>query len=111
MDLHIITEDAKRFYPALIEFDIEYVTFQYEDLKDKKLQIPKEFSGQLGLAITSDTSVTVFENYKEDFDFILIMATVPGKSGGKFDPVNFRKIREFRRLYPGKNSCGWRSKC
>ncbi len=102
IDLHIITEDAKRFYPALIEFDIEYVTFQYEDLKDKKLQIPKEFSGQLGLAITSDTSVTVFENYKEDFDFILIMATVPGKSGGKFDPVNFRKIREFRRLYPGK---------
>ena len=66
IDLHIITEDAKRFYPALIEFDIEYVTFQYEDLKDKKLQIPKEFSGQLGLAITSDTSVTVFENYKED---------------------------------------------
>lgn len=102
IDLHIITEDAKRFYPALIEFDIEYVTFQYEDLKDKKLEIPKEFSGQLGLAVTTDTPVTVFENYKEDFDFILIMATVPGKSGGKFDPVNFRKIREFRRLYPGK---------
>jgi ribulose-phosphate 3-epimerase len=102
IDLHIITEDAKRFYPALVEFDIEYVTFQYEDLKDKKLEIPKEFTGQLGLAITTDTPVTVFKNYQEDFDFILIMATVPGKSGGKFDPINFRKIREFRRLFPGK---------
>lgn len=102
VDLHIITNDARRFYPALEKFDIDFVTFQYEDLTDKKLQIPKEFTGQLGLAITSGTDVSVFDDYKEDFDFILLMATVPGQSGGKFDPVNFRKIREFKQRYPGK---------
>ena len=102
IDLHIITQDASRFYGALQKFDLDFVTFQYEDLKDKKLNIPKEYTGQLGLAITTNTSVKVFEDYKDDFDFILLMATVPGKSGGTFDPINFRKIREFRRLYPGK---------
>ncbi|MBK8925888.1 MAG: CBS domain-containing protein [Crocinitomicaceae bacterium] len=102
IDLHIITTDANRFYGALQKFDLDFVTFQYEDLKDKKLKIPKEFTGQLGLAITTNTSVKVFEDYQDDFDFILLMATVPGKSGGTFDPINFRKIREFRRLYPGK---------
>lgn len=102
IDLHIITSKAERFYPALEQFDIEYVTFQYEDLIDKKLNIPKEFSGQLGLAITSNTDISVFEDYKEDFDFILFMATVPGQSGGKFDPSNFRKIREFKQKYPTK---------
>jgi pentose-5-phosphate-3-epimerase/CBS domain-containing protein len=102
IDLHIITSDARRFYPALEKFDIDFVTFQYEDLTDKKLQIPKEFSGQLGLAITTHTDISVFEAYKEDFDFILFMATVPGQSGGKFDPINFRKIREFKRRYPDK---------
>jgi ribulose-phosphate 3-epimerase len=102
IDLHIITSDARRFYPALEKFDIDFVTFQYEDLTDKKLQIPKEFTGQLGLAITTNTDISVFEDYKEDFDFILFMATVPGQSGGKFDPINFRKIREFKRRYPDK---------
>ncbi|MBT29957.1 MAG: hypothetical protein CMO01_09885 [Thalassobius sp.] len=30
------------------------------------------------------------------------MATIPGQSGGTFDPVNFRKIREFSQKYPDK---------
>lgn len=102
IDLHIITEKAERFYPALENFDIEYVTFQYEDLLDKKLAVPKEFSGQLGLAITTNTEIDVFEDYADEFDFILFMATVPGQSGGKFDPINFRKIRSFQQKYPDK---------
>jgi ribulose-phosphate 3-epimerase len=102
IDLHIITGDARRFYPALEKFDIEYVTFQYEDLDDKKLTIPKEFSGQLGLAITSNTEIDVFEDYKDEFDFILFMATIPGQSGGQFDKSNFRKIRAFQQKYPNK---------
>lgn len=102
VDLHIITTHPKRFYPALETFDIEYVTFQYEDLEDKKLDIPKEFTGQLGLAITSHTSIDVFDDYAKDFDFILFMATIPGQSGGKFDKSNFRKIRAFQAKYPDK---------
>jgi ribulose-phosphate 3-epimerase len=102
IDLHIITSDAKRFIPALETFDIEFVTFQYENLTDKKLNIPKEFSGQLGLAITSETSIEVFDQYADEFDFILFMATIPGKSGGEFDKSNFRKIRAFQKKYPDK---------
>ena len=102
IDLHIITATPQRFYPALETFDIEYVTFQYEDLEDKTLNIPKEFTGKLGLAITSNTPIDVFENYKDDFDFILFMATIPGESGGKFDKNNFRRIRDFKKKYPNK---------
>lgn len=102
IDLHIITNDPKRFYPALETFDIEFVTFQYEDLESKELDVPKEFTGQLGLAITSDTPIGVFESYQEDFDFILFMATIPGESGGQFDKRNFRRIREFQQQFPNK---------
>lgn len=102
VDLHIITPKAERFYPALERFDIDYVTFQYEDLEDKNLNIPKEFSGQLGLAITSNTPISVFDQYADDFDFILFMATIPGQSGGKFDATNFRRIRAFQQKYPNK---------
>lgn len=102
IDLHIITPDASRFYPALASFDIDYVTFQYEDLIDKDLKIPTEFSGQLGLSITTNTPISVFDAYADEFDFILFMATIPGQSGGKFDKSNFRRIREFQRKYPTK---------
>lgn len=102
IDLHIITDKAERFYPALESFDIEYVTFQYEDLTDKNLNIPKEFTGQLGLSITTNTPISVFDQYADEFDFILFMATVPGQSGGKFDKSNFRRIREFQQKFPTK---------
>src|SRR5690554_6942479 len=34
---------------------------------------------------------------------LLILATIPGQSGGVFDPENFRKIREFKKKHPNKN--------
>ena len=102
IDLHIITENPEAYYPGIIEYNIDYVTFQYEDLKEKNLTIPPEYKGKLGIGITTSTDISVFENYKDSFDFILMMATIPGESGGKFDKSNFTKIREFSQLYPDK---------
>lgn len=101
IDLHIITENPEKFYPLLIENPVEYLTFQYENLKSK-LNIPSEISGKKGIAIITPTSIDIFEQYK-DFDFILIMATIPGQSGGVFDKINFTKIRQFRNKYPSKS--------
>ncbi len=101
IDLHIITEQPSKYYDLLIENPVEYVTFQYEDLKEP-LEIPSEVTGKKGIAVITPTPVTIFQEYP-DFDFILIMATIPGQSGGKFDTVNFGKIRKFRNLYPGKS--------
>lgn len=101
VDLHVITEEPEKYFDLLRETPVEYVTFQYEDLK-RKLDLPKDLKGRKGLAIITPTDVEVFDNYS-DFDFILIMATIPGQSGGTFDPVNFSKIRSFRRKYPKKS--------
>lgn len=101
IDLHIITEYPSKYYDLLIENPVEYVTFQYENLKEE-LNIPKEVKGNKGVAVITPTSVEIFKEY-ESFDFILIMATIPGQSGGKFDTINFSKIRQFRKLYPSKS--------
>lgn len=102
IDLHIITSEPQKYYPFLIENPVEYLTFQFEDLNGQKLEIPDEVSGKKGIAIITPTSVDIFQEF-EDFDFILIMATIPGQSGGKFDVTNFNKIRKFRKLYPSKS--------
>lgn len=101
VDLHIITETPEKYYDLLRETPVEYVTFQFEDLRSE-INIPSDITGKKGLAIITPTDVNVFDDYS-DFDFILIMATIPGQSGGKFDPVNFAKIRSFRRKYPKKS--------
>lgn len=101
IDLHIITEEPSKYYELLEKHPVEYVTFQYENLKEP-LNLPNTISGKKGIAVITPTDVSIFDEFK-DFDFILIMATIPGQSGGKFDTVNFDKIRKFRNKYPGKS--------
>lgn len=101
IDLHLITSSPEKYYNLLIQNPVDYLTFQLEDLTEK-LEIPKEISGKKGIAITTPTPIDVFEDFS-DFHFILIMATVPGQSGGSFDKINFDKIRRFRKKYPNKS--------
>lgn len=101
IDLHIITNDASKYYDLLRQHPVEYLTFQYEDLEGE-LEIPSDIQGKKGLAVITPTSIEVFDKF-QDFDFILIMATIPGQSGGKFDAVNFSKIRQFRKQFPEKS--------
>jgi pentose-5-phosphate-3-epimerase/CBS domain-containing protein len=101
IDLHIITKKPSNYYDLLRTVPVEYVTFQLEDLEEE-LVIPSDIKGKKGLAIVTPTSVEAFDQYS-NFDFILMMATVPGQSGGVFDAVNFKKIRDFQKKYPSKS--------
>lgn len=101
VDLHIITDHPEKYFDLLRETPVEYITFQFEQLT-RKLEIPEDITGRKGLAIITPTGINVFDQYA-DYDFILIMATVPGQSGGVFDKINFSKIRQFRRKYPDKS--------
>lgn len=101
LDLHIISNEPEKFYSYLESCPVDYVTFQYENISGK-LNIPTGIRSKKGLAVTTNTAVSVFDDYS-DFDFILIMATTPGQSGGVFDPINFKKIRDFKAKYPSKN--------
>ena len=101
IDLHIITPYPSKYRDLIRDIPVEYVTFQYEDLQEK-IEFPSNFSGKKGLAVITPTDISVFQEY-EDFDFILVMATIPGQSGGVFDTFNFSKIRKFKKLYPAKS--------
>ncbi len=101
IDLHIITDTPEKYFDLLRKEPVEYITFQVENLKED-LHLPNDISGKKGIAVITPTPIDVFEKYT-DFDFILIMATIPGQSGGVFDKINFEKIRKFRSKYPSKS--------
>jgi ribulose-phosphate 3-epimerase len=100
IDLHIITAEPEKYYDLLRANPVEFITFQYENLLGT-ISIPSDITGFKGLAIITPTPVSVFDAYS-NFDFLLVMATIPGQSGGQFDATNFRKIRDFSQKYPNK---------
>lgn len=100
IDLHIISDKPEQYYDLIASHEIEYVSFQYEQLGGPR-KFPENGKTSYGLAIVSDTPVSVFEDFKDQCDFVLIMTTTPGQSGGKFRKDNFQKIRQFRSNYPG----------
>ncbi|HET6993230.1 MAG TPA: CBS domain-containing protein [Bacteroidia bacterium] len=101
IDLHIISKTPGKYFPLLEKTPCDFVTFQYEDLPGK-LEIPKSITGKMGIAITAVSDIDIFEQYADRFDFILMMATIPGKSGGAFNKDIFRKIRMFKKRFPEK---------
>jgi len=101
IDLHLITPKPSQYYDRLKAQPVEMVTLQYEVLEEP-VKLPNIPGTKWGMAVTTPTDISVFEDFAEHFDFILIMATVPGQSGGQFDKSNFHKIREFAQRYPNK---------
>ena len=101
IDLHIITKTPSKYFDLLRQTPVEYVTFQLEDAEES-LDLPPDIPGKKGLAIITPTPVGAFDAHN-NYDFILIMATIPGQSGGVFDAINFKKIRDFQKKYPQKS--------
>ena len=103
VDLHIISEEPSKYNNFIHRNNIERVAYQLEDIKEDKFEIPNYDNTEFGLAITSETKVEVFNKYSDNCSYVLLMSTTPGESGGEFNMINFKKIRDFKRLYPGKS--------
>jgi ribulose-phosphate 3-epimerase len=101
IDLHLITPTPEKYFDLITKNKIENVTFQFEQVK-KYFEVPEGIAANIGLSIISETPIDVFNAFKNKFSFVLLMATTPGESGGKFNKKNFNKINQFRNKFPGK---------
>ncbi len=99
VDLHIISPTPERFFDLLRKTPVSRVSFQLEQF-GSEVQFPADLPGQIGLALMNDTPVEAFTPYAERCSYVLLMTTTPGQSGGVFNKETFRKIRQFRRLFP-----------
>ena len=101
LDLHIISKNPSKYDDFIKRNKIEFVTYQLENINEEFL-ISEINQTSFGIAITSNTDFKLFKNYEKFCDFILLMTTTPGESGGSFNHINFKKIRDFKNLFPSK---------
>ena len=98
IDLHIIAANPLKYAALIRELYIEYVSLQYEDM-GKVPDVPRIEGTKFGLAIKSETSLNILEEAK-GYDYIMLMCTTPGMSGGSFQKENFKRIIEIKSRYP-----------
>jgi len=101
LDLHIISKNPSKYDDFIKRNKIEFVTYQLENINEEFL-ISEINQTSFGIAITSNTDFKLFKNYEKFCDFILLMTTTPGESGGSFNHINFKKIRDFKNFFPSK---------
>ncbi|HLP51573.1 MAG TPA: hypothetical protein VK154_11855, partial [Chitinophagales bacterium] len=112
IDLHIISAEPEKYLQQIEDLKIEYVSFQYENLKQLPA-LPKGGVTRFGLSIISSTPLSIFNDTKvlplgEDlggagYSFVMLMTTVPGQSGGQFNRETFQKVIDFKSRYPKTN--------
>lgn len=99
IDLHVIGANSELFYSMAERLSIAQLTLQFENLQ-QDFVLPKERPYLLGLAIANETELDVLNTYEQDLDFVLLMTTTPGKSGGTFEKASFDRIRKCKQMYP-----------
>lgn len=105
-DVHIISENPALFIPELNRPNIARVSFQIEEIIGE-FHLPKLIGKEVGIAIhINHTHIEkTIERYIEDVDFVLLMMTTPGVSGGRFESEYFSKIQSLIRAFPNTQWC------
>ena len=99
IDLHVIGANYSSFFDMAQDLGVSQLTLQYENLPEH-ISLPADRLYNLGLAIVNDTSLEVLDKVKDSIDYVLLMTTTPGKSGGKFEKTSFDRIRKCKQMYP-----------
>lgn len=99
IDLHVISTNYKHFLALAEKWKVRQFCLQFENLP-KEIELPKQTNFKLGFALVNETPLQNIKPYQQHIDYILLMTTTPGKSGGKFKKESFQRIRDAKKMFP-----------
>ena len=101
LDVHLMIENPDKYAEAFIKAGSDIITFHYEALKDKSLDLIEMLHKngvKAGISIKPNTKAEEIEQLINKVDLVLIMTVEPGFGGQKFMPdcaIKIKKIKEF----------------
>ncbi len=100
LDVHLISATPENYLAKMEQQGVSRLCLQYEKLNE----IPAAFFEKTfirGIAVETDTAIeSIDKSLIEKLDFIMLMCTQPGVSGGKFDIRNFSRINYLKNHFP-----------
>jgi ribulose-phosphate 3-epimerase len=100
IDLHLITENPQEYYTLINSVTVDAVAFQYESFNTVINFKAHIHNCKVGIAVLNGTPLSVINDYLPYIDFVLLMTTTPGVSGGAFSKETFKKIRHVKAQFP-----------
>jgi ribulose-phosphate 3-epimerase len=100
LDVHLISDSPEPYFQLMEQHNVYRVCLQFEKIQS----IPESFFNgnfKKGIAIETNTAIdAIHKSVFEKLDFIMLMCTQPGVSGGKFDIKNFQRINYLKKHFP-----------
>ena len=96
LDLHLMVDDPRRFFPAFRDAGADAVTVHWEATPhiEGALHQLHELGLLAGVAINPATPVAVLDDIWDELDWLLIMSVNPGFGGQEFWPRALHKIEQ-----------------
>ena len=100
IDVHLMIEPVNELAKSFASAGADLISFHPEAVESTKdtIEIIKECSCKVGIAINPDTSLSVLDDVIDEIDLILLMSVYPGFGGQEFIEDTIEKIQAAREL-------------
>jgi len=103
-EIHLMADNPLAFIDRIDNKGLKKVIFHFESpaAHQKVIDRLRERGLSAGMAIKPETAIQAFRDEVESVDSLLFLTVRPGSYGNPFKPEVLRKIKDTRRLFPGK---------
>ena len=100
IDVHLMIEPVNELAKSFASAGADLISCHPEAVESTKdtIEIIKECSCKVGIAINPDTSLSVLDDVVDEIDLILLMSVYPGFGGQEFIEDTIEKIQAAREL-------------
>jgi len=103
-EAHLMVQNPQDYLPGFREAGAKEIFFHYEATSQplKIVEKVQKLGLRAGIAVNPETPVSAIMPFARAIDSVLFMSVHPGYYGSRFLPEVLDKVKEFRRLQPGK---------
>ena len=103
VDIHLIEPHPAKYIDEIKVLSPDFLAVQYEDLVDvQDFYKLKDCLLRVGIAIIMKVDFEEVSELVRDSNYVLLMTTTPGESGGSFTDESIQWIESFIERFPGK---------
>lgn len=102
LELHLMVNSPQSYFSACKRVGAKRVVFHIETVSDVANAIAEAKSNgfEVGLALASETDISLIKPYVDDIDSLLLLSVKPGYQGQTFIPETIGKLAKLKINYP-----------